>query len=123
MMILPLLTDAIPASYTPLNTTMLTMLKDSDGFDNSKDDISSLFITIMNEIGKIEKIESNDISYTKMIFGVLILIALFTVKTKLYRISTCCLQRKNHKSHGDEVIPLENITIQELNYNITYEER
>ncbi|AAZ38184.1 ORF-18 [Agrotis segetum nucleopolyhedrovirus A] len=73
----------------------------------------------MNEISKIEKTENNDISYTKMILGCVVLIALFTLKTKIYRASTCCARRGKRLRSDNE--PLENITIQELNYNVTIE--
>nr|AIL25106.1 Orf28 [Mamestra brassicae multiple nucleopolyhedrovirus] len=78
----------IPTLYIDMINT--TTLQDNGDID---EEISDLFVMIMNEIDKIEKNESNDISYTKMILGLLILVALFTLKTKIYRASTCCLSK------------------------------
>ncbi|AAQ11053.1 hypothetical protein [Mamestra configurata nucleopolyhedrovirus A] len=113
-------TTAIPTLYNKMiNTTTITTLQDNGDIDEK---ISDLFVMIMNEIDKIEKNESNDISYTKMILGLLILVALFTLKTKIYRASTCCLSRKKKKLKNVDEIPLDGITIQELNYNVTIEQ-
>lgn len=104
-----LITHAIIASYIEPNVTL----------HDTNQDIDSLFALIMNEINKIEKYESNDISYTKMILGILLLMTLFTLKTKIYRGCECCVRRKKRLKSDD--VPLENITIQELNYNVTIE--
>nr|QNH90845.1 maco-A 34 [Mamestra configurata nucleopolyhedrovirus A] len=113
-------TTAIPTLYNKMiNTTTITTLQDNGDID---EEISDLFVMIMNEIDKIEKNESNDISYTKMILGLLILVALFTLKTKIYRASTCCLSKKEKKLKNVDEIPLDGITIQELNYNVTIEQ-
>lgn len=98
------------------------MLQDS-GDPDTEEEITNLFVMIMNEIGKIEKNENNDINYTKMILGLLVLVALFTIKTKIYRASTCCLARKKKKLKNFDEIPLDGITIQELNYNVTIEQQ
>ncbi|AAM95016.1 hypothetical protein HaMNV_gp028 [Helicoverpa armigera multiple nucleopolyhedrovirus] len=107
----------IPTLYIDMINT--TTLQDNGDID---EEISDLFVMIMNEIDKIEKNESNDISYTKMILGLLILVALFTLKTKIYRASTCCLSKSKKKLKNVDEIPLDGITIQELNYNVTIEQ-
>nr|WRQ96272.1 maco-A 34 [Mamestra configurata nucleopolyhedrovirus A]WRQ96441.1 maco-A 34 [Mamestra configurata nucleopolyhedrovirus A] len=114
------ITTTIPTLYIDImNTTTVTTLQDNGDINEQ---ISDLFVMIMNEIDKIEKNESNDISYTKMILGLLILVALFTLKTKIYRASTCCLSKSKKKLKNVDEIPLDGITIQELNYNVTIEQ-
>lgn len=131
MMPFTLITSAILASY--IETTNYTLLRggaeDNDFDENtlSDKDIDNIFAVIMHEISKIEKSESSDVNYTKIIIGLLILITLFTLKTKIYRVSTCCWRRKKlqqqqqqqqRRLHTLDAQPLENITIQELNYNV-----
>lgn len=123
---LTLITSAILASY--IETTNYTLLAgkavDNDFDENtlSDKDIDNIFAVIMNEISKIEKSESSDVNYTKIIIGLLVLITLFTLKTKIYRVSTCCWCRKKsllqRRLTTLDAQPLENITIQELNYNV-----
>lgn len=112
----------IPEPYTAINTTMLQDSSDNN-LPDTEEEITNLFVMIMNEIGKIEKNENNDINFTKMILGLLVLVALFTIKTKIYRASTCCLSRKKKKLKNFDEIPLDGITIQELNYNVTIEQQ
>jgi hypothetical protein len=131
MMPFTLITSAILASYIEtINYTLLRGGAEDNDFDEntlSDKDIDNIFAVIMHEISKIEKSESSDVNYTKIIIGLLILITLFTLKTKIYRVSTCCWRRKKlqqqqqqqqRRLHTLDAQPLENITIQELNYNV-----
>ncbi|QNV47776.1 hypothetical protein [Alphabaculovirus altersperidaniae] len=129
MMTLTLITSAILASYIETNVTLREGNIKFDEKTLSDKDIDSIFAIIMNEISKIEKTESSDVNYTKIIIGLLILITIFTLKTKIYRISTCWRRKKQQrrwfKSYNDvnDDAPLENITIQELNYNVIADNR
>jgi hypothetical protein len=96
---------------------LLMLLRDSDQLLNSTDnsnDIDALFNMIMNEISNIQKHEVSDNSYTRMIFILLIMLLLFSFKTKLYKMMTCF-----KKKPMSEDCALEKITIKELNYNVT----
>nr|ADV91250.1 hypothetical protein [Spodoptera frugiperda multiple nucleopolyhedrovirus]AFH58977.1 hypothetical protein Sf19 [Spodoptera frugiperda multiple nucleopolyhedrovirus]QED40219.1 hypothetical protein [Spodoptera frugiperda multiple nucleopolyhedrovirus]QRN46131.1 Sf19 [Spodoptera frugiperda multiple nucleopolyhedrovirus] len=119
MMPFALLTSALITSYIENNITLLRSNSDDDSSNGGEDklkDIETVFAIIMEEISKIEKTENSDVSYTKIIIGILVLMALFTLKTKIYRMSSCLRKKRLYKAR--EEIPLENITIQELNYNV-----
>ncbi|AXU41616.1 ORF18 [Spodoptera eridania nucleopolyhedrovirus] len=123
MIAFTLITCAIIASYIETNVTLQDKDSRNDDDENTltDKDIDNIFAVIMDEISKIEKTESSDVNYTKIIIGLLILITLFTLKTKIYRISTCWRRKKQRNlknGGGADEIPLENITIQELNYNV-----
>ncbi len=93
------------------------LLRDSDQLLNgtiNNNDIDALFSMIMNEISNIQKHEVSDNSYTRMIFILLIMLLLFSFKTKLYKIMTCFKKKRT-----SEDCALEKITIKELNYNVT----
>ncbi|AUV65278.1 hypothetical protein [Alphabaculovirus myunipunctae] len=107
---------AIPASYTAFistSTTRANFLLDKQDAGGGDGDIDGLFDMIMNEIGKIEKNESYDISYTKIILGLLVLLALFTIRTKMYR--GCCRRWQRHYRRSRST-SLQGITI---HYNVT----
>ncbi|AIE47864.1 orf29-like protein [Peridroma alphabaculovirus] len=114
-MLLTLINTGIPAPYSALNASF----EHQDGSDED-DDINGLFDMIMHEISKIERTEDSDVNYTKMIFGLLVLVALLTFRSKIYRASTCC--RRRHRHGRSDIAPLDTITIQELNYNVVIEQ-
>lgn len=82
--------------------------------NNDIKELDTLFNMIMEEISKIQKNEVTDYGYTRMIFIILILFFIFSIKTKLYKIITCCKRMKPDSKDA----ALEKITIQELNYII-----
>ncbi|AHH82714.1 ORF-125 [Buzura suppressaria nucleopolyhedrovirus] len=93
-----------------LNATTIN----SDDKDDNTEELDSLFNIVMGEISKIQKNETTDNGYIRMIFIILILFFIFSIKTKIYKIFTCCKRLK--PTPNDTA--LEKITIQELNYII-----
>ncbi|AKC91633.1 hypothetical protein [Lambdina fiscellaria nucleopolyhedrovirus] len=93
--------------------------KDDD--DNDKNDvdenIDNLFAMILEEMNKIKKNEDTDYSYTKIIMIILCLLLIFSLKTKMYRLSQCFKKKHTNNSNKDNAL-LEKITIQEFNYNV-----
>ncbi|QHB21794.1 orf135 [Artaxa digramma nucleopolyhedrovirus] len=78
-------------------------------------DIEVLFKLIMEQVSKIQNNEITDYGYTRMIFVILIIFFIFSIKSKIYRLLSCVKKKK--KSLAGECA-LENITIRELNYNV-----
>nr|AMO27620.1 hypothetical protein [Lymantria dispar multiple nucleopolyhedrovirus]QCQ67692.1 hypothetical protein [Lymantria dispar multiple nucleopolyhedrovirus] len=100
------------------DTTAVTTLHRSLSADaEAARDIDALFALIMVELQKIHSSELSDFSYTKLILILLILIMLYSLKTKLYKLSMCCNKKRDDAKR--QQTPLENITIQEFNYNVT----
>ncbi|QAT90302.1 hypothetical protein KM622_gp016 [Spodoptera exempta nucleopolyhedrovirus] len=82
------------------------------------EDLNKIFTLIIKEIDNLAKNENNDFGMTKIILGLLVFIALFTLKTKIYRLSTCLRRKKQRNEDGDTCSEaLEKITIKEINYN------
>ncbi|QWO71680.1 hypothetical protein [Orgyia pseudotsugata single capsid nuclopolyhedrovirus] len=108
-----LLASARPL-YQSMNLTNVLGENNSNGNAN-KNDIDAVFAVIMEEINKIQKNEITDYGYTRMIFIILILFFIFSLKAKLYKILTCFKK----KTKPDECA-LETITIRELNYNVNH---
>ncbi|UOQ18894.1 hypothetical protein [Olene mendosa nucleopolyhedrovirus] len=100
------------------STTTLTLHRSLSADAETPRDIDALFALIMVELQKIQNSEISDFSYTKLILILLILIMLYSLKTKLYKLSMCC-NKKKHRDDKCQQAPLENITIQEFNYNVT----
>ncbi|AGR56886.1 HESP124 [Hemileuca sp. nucleopolyhedrovirus] len=104
-----------------INSTVESILQikqDSDnGDDNDNDifddEIYELFKIISSELSKIEENENADDGYMRLIFIIVILILIVSIKAKIYKMLTCFKRKKPvHDS------ALEKITIRELNYNI-----
>ncbi|ABY65857.1 hypothetical protein [Orgyia leucostigma nucleopolyhedrovirus] len=105
------------SSYNQLimNLTSVNANSGNDNDDKATNDIDTLFTVIMEEINKIQKNEITDYGYTRMIFIVLILFFIFSIKAKLYKILTCFKKKVKHEEGA-----LETITIRELNYNVNH---
>ncbi|ADD73842.1 ORF133 [Lymantria xylina nucleopolyhedrovirus] len=100
------------------NDTTPTLHRSLSADAEAPRDIDALFALIMVELQKIQNSEISDFSYTKLILILLILIMLYSLKTKLYKLSMCCNKKKRRDDKRQQA-PLENITIQEFNYNVT----
>ncbi|ACO53579.1 unknown [Euproctis pseudoconspersa nucleopolyhedrovirus] len=81
----------------------------------AEDDVAVLFNLIMQQVGKIQKNEISDFGYTKLIFALLILSFIFSIKSQIYKLLTCAKRKKKLKSDD---CALETITIKEFNYNV-----
>ncbi|AYN44974.1 se14 [Alphabaculovirus alterspexiguae] len=85
---------------------------------NYEEDLNKIFSLIIRELAKNE---NNDFGMTtKIILGILVFMAFFTLKTKIYRLSTCLRRKKQRKINTEEdnsSEALEKITIKEINYN------
>lgn len=115
------------ATLSNATTTSATTGDYNDDTDNSDDsneklhklktsDIDKLISVFINEMTEIQKHQADDeFSYTRVILILLVVITLFSLKTKLYRFSRCCGKKP---SKSETPLILESIRIQELNYNI-----
>ncbi|AIU41359.1 orf120 [Sucra jujuba nucleopolyhedrovirus] len=100
------------------NSKQILLLNATGGeIEDENRDIDHLFNMIMVEVTKIQKNESNDYSYTRIIFILLIVFFIITLKIKLYKYMNCNRKRAATPALAEEKVPLEKITIKELNYN------
>ncbi|ACF05411.1 hypothetical protein [Adoxophyes orana nucleopolyhedrovirus] len=75
----------------------------------SEDSIDKFMNIVVHELTDIQQNEINDVSYTKIILILVILICILLLKVKFYKISKCF--RRNHDI-------IETIKINEFNYNM-----
>ncbi|AAR28915.1 ORF151 [Leucania separata nucleopolyhedrovirus] len=92
------------------NTTMPSLMNGGGG--NASDVvIDDLLDELINEVSKLENEEVDVRNYTKLTLFALLLIAVIFIKIKCARLIEWLNRNKKNRNN-------ENITIQELNYNI-----
>ncbi|AKR17396.1 hypothetical protein [Urbanus proteus nucleopolyhedrovirus] len=88
----------------------------ADANESYKDSINNLLNYIVKEINKIKSSESNDFSYTRLIFFLLIFVFVIIFRTHLfYHIKHCFCKRKRKKRKESETahhLPTADIQIE-----------
>lgn len=102
-----LATSALGEENTTCNSSCTTLLARSN---DSHRVINALLDEIINEVTKLEDEEAHAHNYTKLTLFVLLLLLVIFIKLKFARLSGWFKSRRKPTT--------DNITIQELNYNV-----